>query len=90
MERKILKKIICKYQEKQLIVAIEELSELQKELCKALRGKANIENITEEIADSLLMIEQIKLYFNIDTKQINDILDAKIKRTKERYLQGEQ
>lgn len=44
----------------QLIVAIEELSELQKSLCKRLRGdEENLEQIAEEVADVQIMLEQI-------------------------------
>ena len=50
----------------QLIVATEELSELQKELCKTLRGKMNIDNIAEEIADVEIMLAQLHIIFNID------------------------
>ena len=32
-------------------VTMEEMSELQKELCKNLRGRGSIEHIAEEIAD---------------------------------------
>lgn len=35
----------------QMIVALEELSELQKEICKILRGGENISHLAEEIAD---------------------------------------
>ena len=52
----------------QLIVATEELSELQKELCKTLRGKMNIDNIAEEIADVEIMLAQLHIIFNIDHK----------------------
>jgi hypothetical protein len=51
--------------EKQIIVAIEELSELQKALCKHLRGEDWTENIIEECADVLIMLEQIQLIFDI-------------------------
>ena len=47
----------------QIVVAIEELSELQKELCKALRGNGKVENISEEIADVKLMLEQLEYIF---------------------------
>lgn len=60
----------------QTAVAIEELSELQKELCKSIRGKACDDNIIEEIADSLIMIEQI-----IDMNDITDAV-AEMKRKK--------
>ena len=48
----------------QTVVAIEECSELQKELTKALRGKGNFDNLSEEIADVEIMLEQIKLIYD--------------------------
>ncbi len=84
----VYKELIKKYGDKQLIVAVEELSELQKELCKALRGKPNKENIIEEFADVLIMLDQVKIYFKIEDDEIRDIIDQKIERTKERLLNG--
>jgi len=49
----------------QIIVAIEEMSELTKELCKAQRGAQNRDHIAEEIADVEIMLEQLKLIYNI-------------------------
>jgi NTP pyrophosphatase (non-canonical NTP hydrolase) len=44
----------------QTVVAIEELSELQKELCKLLRGNCdNDEHIAEEVADVQIMLAQL-------------------------------
>ena len=51
--------------ETQATVAIEEMSEVQKEICKVLRGKGNRENLAEEIADAKIMLEQISQIFNI-------------------------
>lgn len=47
--------------EKQIIKCVEELSELQKELCKVSLGQGKIENVVEEVADVEIMIKQIKL-----------------------------
>lgn len=66
----------------QTIIAIEELSELQKELCKALRDKLNINNLIEEIADVEIMLFQIKKIFNIKKEQIDCVKIKKIERTK--------
>lgn len=44
-------------------VAIEEMSELTKELCKHRRGQRNILHIAEEIADVEIMLEQLKMIF---------------------------
>jgi hypothetical protein len=46
-------------EETQIIVALEELSELQKELCKYLRGNNSSEGIAEEMADVIIMLEQL-------------------------------
>lgn len=44
---------------------IEEMSELTKELCKEKDGQGNLEHIAEEIADVLITIDQIIVYFDI-------------------------
>jgi len=49
---------------KQLVVAMEECSELIKELSKCIRDKGNIQNLAEEIADVEIMIGQLLLIFN--------------------------
>ena len=77
-----------KYKEKQVIVAIEELSELQKELCKALRGKGNREALLDELADSTIMLEQMKEYFDIQDVEIIDRINEKIERTRNRMNGG--
>ena len=50
-------------EENQLIVAIEEMSELIKELTKHMRGQDNVESISEELADVSIMLEQIQIIF---------------------------
>lgn len=75
-------------QEAQAIVAIEELSELQKELTKYLRGKANIEHIAEEMADCEIMLEQLKKYFNL-SKEVEEEKEKKIARLTVRVHQKE-
>lgn len=49
--------------EHQQLVAIEEMSELQKELCKRYRGFENHEHIAEEIADVEIVLEQLMMMF---------------------------
>ncbi len=53
----------------QVIVAIEELSELQKELTKWLRGKGNRDGLMEEMADVSIMLNQLQLIFGDPTEQ---------------------
>ena len=82
------KELINKYGKQQLVVAIEELSELQKEICKSLRDKTNLSNLCEEIADVYIMLAQLKIFYNIADTEINKVINQKIERTKERYLKG--
>lgn len=86
MNKDILNKLVEKYKSKQLVVAIEELSELAKELCKVLRGLYDEDNVIEEIADVYIMLEQMKIYFGVDDNKLNEMIDYKINRTKERML----
>ena len=48
----------------QLVVALEELSEVQKEICKAMRSEVNLQHLAEEIADASIMLEQLRLIFD--------------------------
>lgn len=52
--------------EAQTTMVFEEMSELQKELCKALRGMPVIESIAEEIADVEIMLEQMKQLYKVE------------------------
>lgn len=81
-KQEMYNELINKYGEKQVVVAIEELSELSKELCKALRFKASKKAIIEEMADVYIMLDQMKLYFGIDK---NDVVDAVIEKNKRTY-----
>lgn len=48
----------------QMMVAIEEMSELTKELCKNGRGQENTNHIAEEIADVQIMLQQLVILFD--------------------------
>ena len=64
----------------QIIIAVEELSELQKELCKALRGKKKLVAISEEMADVEIMLEQLKRIFQ-NEDIVKQIRVSKLNRT---------
>lgn len=63
----------------QLIVALEELSEAQKEICKALRGKCNSAHLAEEVADATIVLEQVRQIFDIN-ESVCEMMDSKILR----------
>ena len=79
-------------QEAQERMAIEEMSELTKELCKKIRLirddfaektderlKLTIQHVKEEIADVLNMTEQLEIYYGIE--EIEKIREEKMIRT---------
>ena len=69
----------------QSIVAIEELSELQKELTKLLRGECEnpIDHISEEMADVYIMLEQLKILFK-NRAMISEWKNKKLRRLRDR------
>lgn len=67
----------------QIVVMMEEMSELQKELCKYLRGKYSSANIAEEIADVEIMLEQMKMLF-FCTDGVRNERRRKVVRLKDR------
>lgn len=54
----------------QMVVCLEELSELQKEVCKYLRGQDNRKHLIEEIVDVQIMIEQLIQIFEISNDDL--------------------
>lgn len=71
----------------QIVVTMEEMSELQKELCKDLRGRGSIEHIAEEIADVEIMLEQMKMLFCC-TDAVRNERRRKVERLKARLDNG--
>lgn len=68
-----LKRVVDRFGEtSQLIVAVEECSELQKEITKYLRGKRHPKDIAEEIADVLIMIGQLQVIYPDVTDELID------------------
>ena len=63
----------------QMIVAVEELSECQKEICKILRGGENFPHLAEEIADAAIMLEQMCMIFGLED-QVCEQMDRKVMR----------
>ena len=71
----------------QSIVALEELSEAQKEICKLLREEGNLEHLAEEVADAAIMLEQLCVMFEIDDR-VRIYMDAKVRRLADKIERG--
>ena len=65
----------------QMIKAIEEMSELTKVLAKILvmGGEVSLDEIIEEVADVTIMMEQLRLMYNIND-EVCEMMDSKIRR----------
>lgn len=68
----------------QLVILIEECSELTKEATKMLRGHGRRENMIEELADVTVMCEQMRIILGLSDDQLEDMAKAKMIRTMER------
>lgn len=67
----------------QTAMVFEETAELQKELCKDMRGANNREHIAEEIADVLIMLDQMMLLHDCEA-QTMEYKAEKLKRLRAR------
>lgn len=67
----------------QIIVAIEEMSELIKELCKVERLDGRLDCLAEEIADVTIMLEQLRSLYDVNDL-VCAFMDTKVKRLADR------
>lgn len=83
--------------ERQSLVAMEELSELQKAISKLVRNpeektkpleyKGLRNNLIEEMADVIICMDQLKEFYGIDHSEIQSIIDSKQTRQRRRLLE---
>ena len=93
-EKRIMRAAIDTYGAKaQTLMMFEEMSELQKALCKFPRARNNMEkaifvaSIQEEIADVEIMLEQMKLIYDLDglaEERVENTREHKLERLRER------
>lgn len=95
IDEKINKKTMDRYGiERQSLVAMEELSELQKAISKLVRNpeektkplefKGLRNNLIEEMADVIICMDQLKEYYKIKASDIQIIIDSKQARQRRR------
>ena len=83
--------------ERQSLVAMEELSELQKAISKLVRNpeektkpleyKGLRNNLIEEMADVIICMDQLKEFYGIGHSEIQSIIDSKQTRQRRRLLE---
>lgn len=89
---KIIEETVNLYGGKQYMIAVEEMAELMQAISKFLRidysgcdniariQKEPINNITAEMADVYIMLEQLQYMFDIKNEDIQAGIDTKLKR----------
>lgn len=70
-------------EDSQMKMLLEEMSELQKEICKSWRGANNVDHIAEEIADVEIMLEQLKLMTG-SVDKVKTFREQKLRRLEQR------
>ena len=66
------------------IIAMEEFSELIKQLSKQMRFFRNRKQILEEMADAYICLENLKVIFHFTDIDINKAVDVKLDRERKR------
>lgn len=97
---KIIRETVNIYGDKQYMTAVEEMAELMQAISKYLRitysgcddvsqiQKEAINNITAEMADVYIMLEELQLMLNIKNADIQAVIDKKLNRQFERNRQA--
>lgn len=77
----------------QQLIAVEECGELIQAITKIQRygnKEQYRDNLIEEIADVIIVINQLKYIYKIKDMDISQYIDNKIKRTKRRIAEAKQ
>lgn len=83
--KRVLERAILTYGvDAQKVMIFEEIAELQKEICKDMRGANNREAIIEETADLMIMLEQLKMMHHITDEELEKVIEFKLNRLDER------
>ena len=64
------------------ILAMEELAELQQAIAKNLRYESGLTNVIEEMADVIVMLEYLRMIYNITGEDLARALNVKKDRMK--------
>ena len=100
---KIIRETVTLYGDKQYMTAVEEMAELMQAISKYMRitysgcddmsqikreQMERIDNITAEMADTYIMLEQLQLMLNIKNGDIHEVINKKLNRQFERNRQA--
>lgn len=66
------------------MICVEELAELQKEVSKMFRCKGNKQNLLEEMADVSIVLEMLKIMYEVNDLELEAMTVKKMARNIER------
>lgn len=70
----------------QVIKMCEELGELITALSRwYINDRSNLDNVHEELVDVIFMTEQMRCYFGITQEEVDNRINAKIQKYKDRH-----
>ena len=72
------------YGRRNLDIIREELSELDIEISKAVRGKINRVGLLEEMADTVISLEYLKQIFHFNQEELDKAVSIKLMRENDR------
>ena len=85
-----LQEAITKHENKNpIITTIDTLNKVANNISGKEYKMLSIENIKEEIADCMVILEQFKLHYGISNEEITKIFWEKVNRTLERIESGD-
>lgn len=88
-EKRVFAEALATYgSDAQRKMLLEEMSELQKEICKNWRGRNNLCEIAEEIADVEIMLDQMKILFQ-NSDLVRQFREQKVDRLHKRLAAKE-
>ena len=67
----------------QMTKAVEEMGECIQAICKVMLGGQDFDHLAGEIADATIVLEQMRLMFNINDR-VCEYMDAKVMRLEDR------
>lgn len=81
MKDRLYERAIRKFgKNNQVMVAMEEMAELTQELSKQERGIGNHDNLVGEMADIYIILEQMKIIYNVSENELEIFRKMKRKR----------
>lgn len=85
VDKSIISECIKHYgEEMQLVVCMEELSELSQTISKEIRSKGDRNNLVEEMADVIICLENLKQIFAVTNAEIKEWVNFKQERVLQR------